>query len=134
MGDKLTVEQAQVMIAAEHFIIIQVWWNGISSDDEENYDKRQFEASVQATNIPIEFCMDELKKHLVEQVDDVIAGVQAGHSLYLCQMSFCDSGPYALYSHDDFLGAGESDPYWELVSYELMSHEPIEAPEFEWDK
>lgn len=126
---KLTVEQASALLAAESFIIVQIVWNGIDGDDDENYERREFNAYIEATNIPTEHSLDDLRKHLNEEVSESLIGLQKGISLYLCQMHFVDSGTYALYSHDDFLGAGESDPYWEMVSYELMSHEPW--PEFE---
>lgn len=126
MTRKFTVDGATALLEMEPFIIVQIVWNGIRSDDDENYDKREFNAYIQATNIPTEHSLDDLRKHLNEQASDLITDLQEGISLYLCQMRFYDSGPYALYSHDDFLGAGESDPYWEITSAELMSYESLE--------
>lgn len=126
MKRKFTVDGAKALMDMEPFIIVHVWWNGITEDDEENYEKREFDAYIQATNIPTEHCLDDLREQLKEQIDDMIDDVLAGISTYLCQMRFCDPGLQAWYSHDDFLGAYESDSYWEITDYELMSHEPLE--------
>ena len=120
-----TVDGAKALLDMEPFIIIQIVWNGIRGDDDENYEKRKFVAYIEATNIPAEYDLDDLRKNLVEATEE-IKDIQPGVSLYLCQMRFVDSGPYALYSRDDFLGAGESDPYWEITSAELMSYESLE--------
>ena len=118
---KLTIEQANALMATEPFIVVNVWCERTIHDgDPEDYDD-SFDVGIAATNINSEHCMDELLKQLKKEPANHIDDIEPGYSVYLCHMEFTDSGPQAWYSHNDFLGMRESDPFWEVVSYERMS-------------
>lgn len=112
---KLTTEQATALLAADPFVIVQIIWNGITFEDDD-YEKREFNTYLMATNINNEHCMDDLVKRLDEEVEQSIDDIRKGISLYLCQMKFAES--YIEYS------GRETDPFWEIVSHELISTEP----------
>lgn len=123
---KLTPEQAKSLLVTEPFIILYTYYEVYLDADGELEDDSLY-ASIPATNINNEHCHAELVKHLERTARDCIADIPTGASFFLCQMRFIESHVAALYSYDDFLGAYETDEYWEIDSYELLSNEPIMA-------
>lgn len=120
---KLALEQANALLAMEPFMIVYAWYRAATDEDS---DDQELYVSIAATNINVEHCMDELVKYLQETVTNSIE-IPVGESRILCHMHFVESGMEAAYSHDDFLGAYETDPYWEIENYELISTEAIET-------
>lgn len=109
----LTNEQAAELLKLKPFAIIQM-----VHADEDFGGVGFFDACIMATNINSEHCYLELLERLKDEIESSIGPVPVGISLYRCDMYF----------YDGYNGY-ESNPYWEIVGYDLLSHEPLEAAE-----